>query len=172
MRTKLLMILFLCLPLSLTASNAGDNGYDDIDGFFGYCSRLRSPGLRYTYISSQMIKRVSALPMGDFDLKPISDKIDFVQSVYVITEFDSSKECALKAEALPQAAVENGFERVISFNKDGSHTNILMKSGEGGFNAMLMVNVLYDDKGELELVVAAFIGGVFSDDEILTLMKF
>jgi hypothetical protein len=35
-----------------------------------------------------------------------------------------------------------------------------------------MVNVLYDDKGELELVVAAFIGGVFSDEEILTLMKF
>ena len=91
MRTKLLMILFLCLPLSLTASNAGDNGYDDIDGFFGYCSRLKSPGLRYTYISSQMIKRVSALPMGDFDLKPISDKIDFVQSVYVVTEFDSSR---------------------------------------------------------------------------------
>lgn len=172
MRTKLLMILFLCLPLGMMASNAGDNGYDDIDGFFSYCSKVKSPGLRYTYISSQMIKRVSALPMGNFDLKSIDDKIDFVQSVYAVTEFDSSKECALKAESLPQAAIENGFERVISFNKDGAHTNVLMKSGEGGFNSMLMVNVFYNDQGSLELVVVAFIGGVFSDDEILTLIKF
>ena len=171
MRTKLLLILFLCLPFGMSAGNSADNGYDDIDGFFGYCSRLKSPGLRYTYISSQMIKRVSALPMGDFDLKPISDKIDFVQSVYVVTEFDSSKECALKAEALPQAAVENGFERVISFNKDGSHTNILMKKGEGGLNSLLLTNVCYNAQGELELAVAALIGGVFTDDEILSLMN-
>lgn len=171
MRSKILMILFLCMPLCLSAGNMGDNGYDDIDGFFGYCSKVKSPGLRYTYISSQMMKRVAAIPMGDFDLKPIADKIDFIQSVYAAAEFDSAKECALKAEALPATAKERGFECVISFNKDGSHTNIFLKKGEGGLNSLLLTNVCYNEKGELELAVVALIGGVFTDDEILSLMN-
>lgn len=171
MRTKLLTILFLCLPFCLWAGNAGDNGYDDIDGFFGHCSKVKSPGLRYTYISSQMMKRVSTLPMGEFDLKPISDKIDFIQSVYAVTDSDTSKECAMKVEFLPTTAKESGFQCVISFNKDGSHTNILMKKGEGGLNSLLLTNVCYNAQGELELAVAALIGGVFTDDEILSLMN-
>ena len=171
MRTKLLAILFLCFPLCLWAGNVGDNGYDDIDGFFGYCSKIKSPGLRYTYISSQMMRRVSTIPMGEFDLKPISDKIDFVQSVYAVTDSDPAKDCALKAEALPVTAKEIGFECVISFNKDGSHTNIFLKKGEGGFNSLLMTNASYNEKGELELAIVALIGGIFTDEEILSLMN-
>ena len=171
MRPRVLMFLLLCLPLCAAATNAGDNGYDDIDGFFGYCSGVKSPGVRYTYISSMMMKRVAALPLGDTDLKPIADTIDFVQSVYVGTEFEDVKECALKVEALSQVAIESGFECVMSFNKDGVHTNILIKRGEGGLNSLLMTNVCYAD-GEIQFAVAALIGGVFSPEDILSLMKF
>ena len=80
MRTRLFIILFLCLPLCVLA----DNGYDDIGDFFKYCSTAKSPGLRHTYVSKLMMKRVSSLPAGEFDLKPIYDKIDFIQSVYVM----------------------------------------------------------------------------------------
>lgn len=172
MRTRLLTILLICLPLCVSANTCGDNGYDDIDGFFEYCSGLKSPGVRYTYISRLMMKKVSNLPMGEYDLTPISDKIDFVQSVYVATGYDSAMECAVKAEELPLIAREHGFECVISFNKDGVHTNIFMKRGEGGLNSLLMTNLCYNVQGELEIAVAALIGGVFSFDEILSLMKF
>ena len=171
MRTKLLTILLLCMPFFVSAGNSGDNGYDDIDGFFGYCSSLRSPSVRYTYISKLMIKRMAALPVGDSDLKPISEKIDFVQSVYVADASESARECALKVDELPNKARENGFECVMSINKDGSCTNIYMKRGEGGLNSLLMTNVCYVN-GEIEFAVAALIGGVFSYEEILSLMKF
>lgn len=172
MRIRLFITLLLCLPLSISATDAGDDGYDDIDGFFALCSKVKSPGLRYTYISKLMMERVSSLPAtGNFDLKPISEKVDFVQSIYIIPSFESVGECVLKAEKLPQSASENGFERVMSFNKDGSHTNILLKSGEGGLNSLLMTNVCYNAEGKIESVVVALIGGVFSFDEILSLMK-
>lgn len=171
MRTKLLTILLLCMPFFVSAGNSGDNGYDDIDGFFGYCSSLRSPGVRYTYISKLMMKRVANLSVGDFDLKPIGEKIDFIQSVYVTDGVGDTRECAHKVEKLPQKARENGFECVMSINKDGSCTNIYMKKGEGGLNSLLMTNVCYVD-GEIDFAVAALIGGVFTYEEILSLMKF
>ena len=46
MRTKLLLILFLCLPFGMSAGNSADNGYDDIDGFFEYCSKINSPDIQ------------------------------------------------------------------------------------------------------------------------------
>ena len=164
-------ILLLCMPFFVSAGNSGDNGYDDIDGFFGYCSSLRSPGVRYTYISKLMMKRVANLSVGDSDLKPISEKIDFIQSVYVTDGVGDTRECAHKVEELPQKARENGFECVMSINKDGSCTNIYMKRGEGGLNTLLMTNVRYVD-GEIDFAVAALIGGVFTYEEILSLMKF
>lgn len=171
MKTRLLMILFLCLPLCVSAKDAGDNGYDDIDGFFEYCSSIKSPGLRYTYISQIMIKRLSALPVGEFDIRPISEKVDFIQSVYVVPALGGVDECARKAERMPDIARENGFECVMSFNKDGVHTNILLNSGEGGFNSLLMTSVVYNEEGKLELAIAALIGGVFTYDEILSLIS-
>lgn len=171
MRTKLLTILLLCMPFFVSAGNSGDNGYDDIDGFFGYCSSLRSPGVRYTYISKLMMKRVANLSVGDSDLKPIGEKIDFIQSVYVTDGVGDTRECAHKVEKLPLKARENGFECVMSINKDGSCTNIYMKKGEGGLNSLLMTNVCYVD-GEIDFAVAALIGGVFTYEEILSLMKF
>lgn len=171
MRTKLLTILLLCMPFFVSAGNSGDNGYDDIDGFFGYCSSLRSPGVRYTYISKLMMKRVANLSVGDSDLKPIGEKIDFIQSVYVTDGVGDTWECAHKVEELPQKARENGFECVMSINKDGSCTNIYMKKGEGGLNSLLMTNVCYVN-GEIDFAVAALIGGVFTYEEILSLMKF
>lgn len=171
MRTKLLTILLLCMPFFVSAGNSGDNGYDDIDGFFGYCSSLRSPGVRYTYISKLMMKRVANLSVGDSDLKPIGEKIDFIQSVYVTDGVGDTRECAHKVEELPQKARENGFECVMSINKDGFCTNIYMKKGEGGLNSLLMTNVCYVD-GEIDFAVAALIGGVFTYEEILSLMKF
>lgn len=171
MRTKLLTILLLCMPFFVSAGNSGDNGYDDIDGFFGYCSSLRSPGVRYTYISKLMMKRVANLSVGDSDLKPIGEKIDFIQSVYVTDGVGDTRECAHKVEELPQKARENGFECVMSINKDGSCTNIYMKKGEGGLNSLLMTNVCYVD-GKIDFAVAALIGGVFTYEEILSLMKF
>lgn len=171
MRTKLLTILLLCMPFFVSAGNSGYNGYDDIDGFFGYCSSLRSPGVRYTYISKLMMKRVANLSVGDSDLKPIGEKIDFIQSVYVTDGVGDTRECAHKVEELPQKARENGFECVMSINKDGSCTNIYMKKGEGGLNSLLMTNVCYVD-GEIDFAVAALIGGVFTYEEILSLMKF
>ena len=171
MRTKLLTILLLCMPFLVSAGNSGDNGYDDIDGFFGYCSSLRSPGVRYTYISKLMMKRVANLSVGDSDLKPIGEKIDFIQSVYVTDGVGDTRECAHKVEELPQKARENGFECVMSINKDGSCTNIYMKKGEGGLNSLLMTNVCYVD-GEIDFAVAALIGGVFTYEAILSLMKF
>ena len=164
-------ILLLCMPFFVSAGNSGDNGYDDIDGFFGYCSSLRSPGVRYTYISKLMMKRVANLSVGDSDLKPIGEKIDFIQSVYVTDGVGDTRECAHKVEELPQKARENGFECVMSINKDGSCTNIYMKKGEGGLNSLLMTNVCYVD-GEIDFAVAALIGGVFTYEEILSLMKF
>ena len=164
-------ILLLCMPFFVSAGNSGDNGYDDIDGFFGYCSSLRSPGVRYTYISKLMMKRVANLSVGDSDLKPIGEKIDFIQSVYVTDGVGDTRECAHKVEELPLKARENGFECVMSINKDGSCTNIYMKKGEGGLNSLLMTNVCYVD-GEIDFAVAALIGGVFTYEEILSLMKF
>ena len=164
-------ILLLCMPFFVSAGNSGDNGYDDIDGFFGYCSSLRSPGVRYTYISKLMMKRVANLSVGDSDLKPIGEKIDFIQSVYVTDGVGDTRECAHKVEELPQKARENGFECVMSINKDGSCTNIYMKKGEGGLNSLLMTNVCYVD-GKIDFAVAALIGGVFTYEEILSLMKF
>ena len=164
-------ILLLCMPFFVSAGNSGDNGYDDIDGFFGYCSSLRSPGVRYTYISKLMMKRVANLSVGDSDLKPIGEKIDFIQSVYVTDGVGDTRECAHKVEELPQKARENGFECVMSINKDGSCTNIYMKKGEGGLNSLLITNVCYVD-GEIDFAVAALIGGVFTYEEILSLMKF
>jgi hypothetical protein len=159
------------MPFFVSAGNSGDNGYDDIDGFFGYCSSLRSPGVRYTYISKLMMKRVANLSVGDSDLKPIGEKIDFIQSVYVTDGVGDTRECAHKVEELPQKARENGFECVMSINKDGSCTNIYMKKGEGGLNSLLMTNVCYVD-GKIDFAVAALIGGVFTYEEILSLMKF
>ena len=46
-----------------------------------------------------------------------------------------------------------------------------MKKGEGGLNSLLMTNVCYVD-GEIDFAVAALIGGVFTYEEILSLMKF
>ena len=167
MRTRLFIILFLCLPLCVLA----DNGYDDIGDFFKYCSTAKSPGLRHTYVSKLMMKRVANLSVGDSDLKPIGEKIDFIQSVYVTDGVGDTRECAHKVEELPQKARENGFECVMSINKDGSCTNIYMKKGEGGLNSLLMTNVCYVD-GEIDFAVAALIGGVFTYEEILSLMKF
>lgn len=172
MRTKLLMLLVLCLPVNLQAVGLMDNGYDDVAGLFEYCSGIKSPGVRYTYVSKLMMKKVSALPMNEYDLSPIIDKIDFLKSVYAATGFEGAKECALKIEALPKTVKENGFECAISINKDGHHTNMYVKRGEGGLNSVLMTIVAYNADGKIELAVAALIGGVFSLDEILAIMKF
>ncbi len=170
MRTGLFIIFFLCLSCGATAGNAGDNGYDDIGGFFEYCSKVKSPGMRYVYISKQMMGKASNLPIGDIDLRSISEKIDFIQSVYVVTGFEGMKLCAQKAENLPLVARDNGFECVMSHNQDGSYTNIYIKSGYGGLNSVLMTNVVYID-GEIEFAVAALIGGVFTHEEILSLFR-
>jgi hypothetical protein len=47
-----------------------------------------------------------------------------------------------------------------------------VKRGEGGLNSVLMTIVAYNADGKIELAVAALIGGVFSLDEILAIMKF
>ena len=168
MRTRLFIILFLCLPLCVLA----DNGYDDIGDFFKFCSTAKSPGLRHTYVSKLMMKRVSSLPAGEFDLKPIYDKIDFIQSVYVMPGSEKGEVCLQKVDNLPEEAVESGFKCVFSLNKEGQQSQIFIKSGEGGLNSMLMINVCHSPDGEFEYAVVALIGGVFSHDEILSLMNF
>lgn len=170
MRTKLLLILFLWLPFGVSAGNVADNGYDDIGGFFEYCSKVNSPGMRYTYVSRLMMSKVANLPIGDIDLKSISEKVDFIQSVYVAGGAGDMKECIKKVENLPAVAKENGFECVMSYNKDGVRTNIYVKSGYGGLNSLLMTKVAYVD-GKVEMAVAALIGGVFTHEEILSLLK-
>lgn len=170
MRTKLLLILFLCLPFGMSAGNSADNGYDDIDGFFEYCSKINSQDMRYTYISRLMMSRIANQPIGDIDLKSISDKVDFIQSVYVAAGSEETKGCIAKVESLSAVAMEKGFERVMSYNKNGIRTNIYVKSGYGGLNSLLMTNVAYVD-GKVETAVAALIGGVFTHEEILSLLK-
>ena len=71
---------------------------------------------------------------------------------------------------LCRTAKENGFECVMSYNKDGVRTNIYVKSGYGGLNSLLMTKVAYVD-GKVEMAVAALIGGVFTHEEILSLLK-
>ena len=172
MRTKLLLLLILCLPLNIGAANLCDNGYDDVAGLFEYCSGIKSKGIHYTYVSRLMMKKVSTLPMGEYDLKSLSDKIDFVKSVYVATGTEGADECANRIEVMPNVVMEKGFECVISVSKDAHHTNMYVKSGEGGLNSVFMTVVAYNEEGKIEFAVAALIGGVFSLDEILSIMKF
>ena len=73
---------------------------------------------------------------------------------------------------LPEEAVESGFKCVFSLNKEGQQSQIFIKSGEGGLNSMLMINVCHSPDGNLDYAVVALIGGVFSHDEILSLMNF
>jgi hypothetical protein len=172
MRMKLLMMLLFCIPSFVSAGNHKDNGYDDVAGLFEYCSGVNSPGVRYTYVSKLMMRRASSLPLDEFDLKPLSGKIDFVKSVYVAPPAGDVKECARRIETLPDVVDENGFVCVLSLNRDGNRTNMYVKSGDGGLNSVLMTLVAYNADGDIELAVAALIGGVFSHEEILSIMKF
>jgi hypothetical protein len=56
-----------------------------------------------------MMRRASSLPLDEFDLKPLSGKIDFVKSVYVAPPAGDVKECARRIETLPDVVDENGF---------------------------------------------------------------